>query len=171
LGLVDAVGYSGLAPGDRYRAELTLYERDRDGQCVATEVAASNEFTAAGPSGEVIVAGVTAPAPGVYVGYERIYRVEDEPDGLGDETDVAATDGTDVAGNDGAGAAGIDDTDPGGDTLLAVHEDCDDQRQTVWVLGMETAVAQSVVTGSGEMTDTVTVSGLANPGCSVVAGV
>ena len=148
--LGDVVTYSGLAPGEPYRAELTLYERGLDGQCEVTRIVASKEFTPTGPQGAVIVTGVNAPAPGVYVGYERIYRVGEKSDDLGD------------GAPEGAGAGIPDDTDRGGDVLVAAHEDCDDQRQTVWTLGMETAAAQSTVTGAGEMSDTVTVSGLAD---------
>jgi hypothetical protein len=163
--LVDVVNYSGLAPDALYRAELALYQRDREGQCVATNVVTSIEFTATESSGAVTVAGAVVPAPGVYVGYERIYRVRDIDDIAENGSSVEDGSSSSASGDDderGSSAEKPIDEDRSGDTLVASHENCDDQAQTVWVLGMETAVAWSVVTGSGEMTDTFTILGLAD---------
>ncbi len=45
---------------------------------------------------------------------------------------------------------------------MAVHDDCDDQNQTVWALDLQTAVERSAVIGPGEMNDTITVTGFAD---------
>ena len=81
--IVDLVQYAGLLPGERYRAELILQQRRRDGDCIATAGITSTEFTATDSSGTVAVGGLTVTEPGVYVGYERIYLVggsESQPD-------------------------------------------------------------------------------------------
>jgi len=134
--VIDVITYSGLAPGERYRADLTLYERGPNGRCTATDISSSQDFTTTESSGVVIVAGVNVPQNGVYVGYERVYRIGDSDD----------------PGNESSN----------GDYLVATHEDCDDPLQTIWALGMDTSVARPSVIGAGEMTDTIKVSGLAD---------
>ncbi len=47
-------------------------------------------------------------------------------------------------------------------TPVAHHDDCDDQRQTVWAIGMVTSAAEAVVVGPGEMIDMITIEGLAD---------
>ena len=91
--IVDVVDHAGLAPGERYRLEMTLHRRLDDGTCVPTDITASAEVRPAAHQGRVEVHGATIPGPGVFVAFERLL---------------------------------LDDR------LIAAHEDCHDEHQTVW---------------------------------------
>jgi hypothetical protein len=80
--IMDVVRYEGLAPNRPYRAELTIYERDPNGNCLPTGLVQSQNFTSTESSGIVTITGIRVPDSGVYVGYERIYAISSNDDTL-----------------------------------------------------------------------------------------
>ncbi len=58
--------------------------------------------------------------------------------------------------------------DPHGSAVV-MHDGCDDDEQTIWSIGIDTAVEAPVVTGEGVMRDRITVTGLEVPVPGVAA--
>ncbi|MEO1058600.1 MAG: VaFE repeat-containing surface-anchored protein, partial [Actinomycetota bacterium] len=152
--LVDRLVVQGLLPDVEYTATATLARRHADGTCTDGAVVSATSFVASGAStvdDAPVIAGVDAGADHEASADFSDALVVDVPAGMVPGAGVFAVSQRIVRADDPDGSA------------VVVHDGCNDDEQTVWALGIDTAVEEPVVTGAGVMRDRVTVSGLDVP--------